>query len=214
MISAEMHQQWKAWLSDIEMDVRNLDRTHHLWSQLQNVFWEEELPHWGHWAKYFLDTYSIYAIAAIRRQIRRHRQSISLDGIIQEIKASADQVDYPWWSSFARHGNEALFRGYFGDNEGKLDVAKVDGACREMYNFDNILEVADRRLAHWDRRGIDHNTNIGTEDITRALLALHATLDFIHLLVLGEIYNPNEDYADLDLRKTFTVPWIRPENPS
>ena len=208
MVTPEKHQQWKEWLAAIELDIRNLDRTHCLWSQLHVVFWQEEFPHWGHWAKYFLDTYTTYAVSAIRRQIRRNRQSISLDGLIEDLKASASQIDYAWWSTFARHGSEEVWLRRFGNAQGTLDIAKLDNACQQMHGFDNLLEIADRRLAHWDRRGVE--ADAGTEDITNALLALHGTLDHVHELVLGEFYTPNEQYAQMDLKQVFTVPWMRP----
>ena len=45
-------------------------------------------------------------------------------------------------------------------------------------------------------------------DITDALLTMHEVLDFIHPLILGTPYAPDQSYEAINVKDAFTVPWV------
>jgi len=206
MIPKDKHDKWKRWLEAVETDFINLDRTHMLWSRLQYVFWEDgNLPHWGYWAKYFLDTYATTAMSAVRRQIRHNRDSISLAGLLTDISDAADTLDYPWWSTFKTEGNENYWNNYYGRPDAiRQTVAKHMAA---MQRFVHLLEVADKRLAHWDKR--EPVQSASTDDITRVILALHEILDWVHPLIVGARRPFGYDFEDVPVEEVFNVVWKR-----
>lgn len=206
MIPNDKHEKWKRWLEAIETDFRNLDRTHFMWSRLRHVFWEDgNLPHWGYWAKYFLDTYAVTAMSAVRRQIRHNRDSISLAGLLADILDAADCIDYAWWSAFKTEYNEGWWNGTYGSPEAIR--AKSEQHLTEMKRFDNLLEVADRRLAHWDKR--EPVQSASTDDITRVILALHPILDWVYPLIIGSRRPFGYEYEDVPVEEIFAVIWKR-----
>jgi hypothetical protein len=177
---------------------------------------------------YFRNVYGDYAVMAIRRQAKPHRDSVSLLGLLEDIAANASFITRNWTREMYQQPLEGSGHVYdasmaiwladktfkeFADSTGlQLNRELVDADVESLRNATReVIAVSDTAIAHDDRRGpefvvtFDHlNQAIDViEEITRRYVCL----------LTGASMTRMTPYDQTNSIGVFRFPWIDPEHP-
>lgn len=156
--------KWEKWLETIyyEEVIELVDSKHIFWN-IQNIINNNpKIQKANSFYQFVGYTYFDYAVSAIRRQIKSDKQSISLVRLLEEI------IETP--SVFSRNRFVTLYRTDMQHGANRIFTTKWAGNCSDHIDPDivqqhldelhssndklsnKVMEFADRRVAHRDKR--------------------------------------------------------------
>ena len=211
-------EKWERWLEIIRKEVMDLVRSKHIFWQLGDIVKNNpEIQKPNSFYKFVGETYFAYAVMGIRRQIKPHRDSISIVGLLKEI------VEMPCilsrerfvglYESNAQYEANHDFAQFARADADYIDIALVQQDLGKLEKLGSAVEhLADRRIAHYDKRpAVKQVPSFGElnecidylADLTERYWLLF-TAKTIALLVMPIVDNWEE---------IFRQPWIPPNEP-
>ena len=177
---------------------------------------------------YFRDVYGDYALMAIRRQAKPHKDAISLRGLLEDIALNPSLISRRWTQQLYMEPLEGSGHVYpeetaisladstfrdFADDSGEFlrqslvtgDLAKLEDATAK------IIDVSDRAIAHDDRRGPEFEINF--DQINRAVDVIEELTRRYNLLLTGASMLRLTPHDTTNAISVFRFPWIDPSNP-
>jgi hypothetical protein len=165
MTSAEdTRAKWNGWCDRIGFNLLDLAVCTHIYKELTTIILANPLLV-GTGSVYWLFlnlTYTHYALAAIRRQLKDGDDEVSLARLLRQLAANPSVVTRQWFVGEPPEELRALvlqttnlfFDEFAGEGGDTVDPAVVHSDLAKMKAALATLEaVADRSVAHLDRRG-------------------------------------------------------------
>ena len=211
--------KWTGWLwNHIGPEIHSLHVNREMWLGTQQIIAANPTLPRSYWWQFMSDTYGTMLAVALRRQVEAKDGVITLGRLVLEIsntpthlsrdyyltRYGTDDTRLPW----ARQHWAEEFAGDVGDHlDPKIPVADLERMTNAVAR---VKAVADRHLAHRDRRAVP-------ADSVAALGEAHDAID-----VIGSIYRrymclmTGVENAvllppfDHDWQAVFRQPWIDP----
>ena len=208
-------EKWERWLEAIREEVMDLVRSKHIFWKLGDIVKNNpKIQKPNSFYKFAGETYFVYAVMGIRRQIKPHKDSVSFAGLLQEIiempcvlsrkrfvalyeRAAQFEANHDF-TEFAQGNAE-----HIDPNKVQQDLDKLKKLGREVVPF------ADERIAHYDKQLVENVPSFGELDACIDFLAeltekywLLFKAETIEMLVM-----PIVDCWE----EIFRQPWIPPD---
>lgn len=205
--------KWLQWLEIIRLELHDLLLYRRVFWDVQEIIKTNRAIHTPSVFYSFLGhAYAAYAVAAIRRQIKRDKKSVSLARLLEEL------VAYP--QVLSRSYFVSLYKGSPVENLADSDFTRLaetkgthvskDMVAADLGNLKlrarKCEEWADRRLAHRDERDVTSPpTFIDVDESVDILDKLYVKY---HLLFRAGSYDTLEPVVQYDWKAVFREPWI------
>lgn len=210
-------KKWLRWMEVIRNEISELLRDESMFWEIQDIIRENP---WIHKPNVFYDylqrTYLSHTLAGLRRQIRPHKDSISLVGLLEEIAKTPAELSFRY---FCSNVSESTARqGMYMTKEDFKKYADPNGehVCPKMIEYDlrsfkSAIGVAeeyiDKRIAHWDKSEPELvPTSIET---SQCFCVLESTYIKYHSLFYAERLNSLTPIYQHNWKEIFLEPWIK-----
>lgn len=161
MTEAERRDRLIKWLEEIKREVEQLMVSEYLFWELQKIVSDNDnfKDASGLFTRWIADGFLQSSMMAIRRQVKRSDESISLRGFLEEIKKFPQLVSrehymglYVGRPQFVVEIGEADYDNLAGKSADLLPSAFFDQQIEELSRIAKSIEAyADKRVAHFDR---------------------------------------------------------------
>jgi hypothetical protein len=222
--------KWESWIDDIEQDVWQLmDRRR--WNAVfeRVVLANKRLLTSGLVIpEYFRHIYADYAVLAVRRLVRRDPKSISLTGLLDDLRDNHMMLTRQWYRSlylrplpggetypkdFAFHLADGTFDRFCDADRNTVSKSFIEA---DLANIETetgrILHFSDRVKAHKDRRGVE--IDLPTyNDLHTAVEALASCAQKYVLLLTGRNTLSMLPVDQTNAIQVFNFPWIDADHP-
>lgn len=211
-------EKWEKWLEIIREEVMGLVRNKYIFWKLGDIVKNNpEIQKPNSFYKFAGDTYFAYAVMGIRRQTKPNKDSISFVGLLEEI------VEMP--CVLSREGFVALYEedarfearhdfAQFAQKDAEyVDPDMVQQDLHKLQELgDPVENLADRQIAHYDKRPAKNIPSFGELDacidflaeLTEKYWLLFKAEVLVDLLVMPIVDNWEE---------VFRQPWILSDKP-
>jgi hypothetical protein len=163
MIEAKRRERLVEWLDQIFRDVQQLIINDHVFWELQRIVRanDEFRKASGLFTRWMADGYAQSATIGVRRQAKGQDQSISLKGFLSEVEKYPALISrsnymslYDGKEPFVKEMGERDFDKIAGKDSGEIPVSLVQSQLGSLAEaLSGIEQYADRRVAHFDKRG-------------------------------------------------------------
>ena len=212
-------EKWQKWINEIyEEEVVPLVEHQQIYGKVRDIIRaNSEIQKPNEFYRFLENTYVGSGIMGVRRQIRPHKDSISLAGLLEDIRDNPSVMsrerfvkEYrPGMPSDATRIFDQRFSGSCTNHIDPLIVQQdLNGLNTHGYK---VEEFADKRIAHRDKK----------QPIIPTFGELDACIDFLKKLVInyyfllkaGDCENQFVPpfITEIDMEVIFRVPWIRPD---
>lgn len=215
-----MHPQlarWIEWLAIIKNEVQLLLIARDIfWSVQRMIEANRRIQMASSFYSFLGNSYVANAAMSVRRQLKVDAKSISLARLLTEIIQNPQILDRQYYKSLYAGSNvedmaDCNFDGLVGEGRGHIDPEMVDAELNAL-RADGLAceELADRRIAHWDIRGVSRLPTFNELDscIDHLDRLCIRYLSIMHAHVYESLM-PTYQY---DWREIFRHPWL-PPNP-
>jgi hypothetical protein len=217
-LKLEAWQKWCAWIVAIREDLSDVVDDQATFDSFRDVV--EANGEWllrdlqgGHFIDFIKRGYVTKTVFGIRRHLKSKGDSISLKGLIEQVQECADQITFDFYlERFPREPNghpwqEMTFRQF--SRDGRKVCSDIVG--QHLLAIDSLRRdieaMADRTLAHLDKRGFDGTVTF--KDLREGVATFNKlTCKYIGLL-LAKGYSSLEATVLYDWEKVFRQPWDR-----
>jgi hypothetical protein len=211
----ETWQRWCNWIVQIREDLSDMVDDHATFDTFGDVVqansaWLDELQG-GHFIDFVKRGYVTKTVFGIRRHLKSHPDSVSLRRLLEQMQTAADQITFDFYlERFPREPREHDWQKFsFGRFSNNGTTVSPDVIGEHLLALDglnkDIEAMADRSLAHLDRRGFDGTVTF--KDLNDAVATFNKlTCKYIGLL-LAEGYSSLEATVLYDWKKLFRHPW-------
>jgi hypothetical protein len=221
-VDATTWAKWQEWIQQIEADLANVVNEQAFFDRFRSVVeengaWIDEnagAPFIGLIKRW----YAAAAFMGIRRQLKVDSHSISLVRLLEQLASAADQVTLDRYKELQTSGTspsdwredtlEALSDGA---NMTVISRATVEADIAQLRRLnDRIEEIADRVVAHHDRRGSD--ATVSFDELRTSIDAFDRVVHRYITLFTGICYSGGTLKATVawDWKKIFHKPLIKP----
>jgi len=214
----ETRAKWDRWCERIGFDLLDLAVCTHIYKELIAIILGNPfLVGTGSVYWLFLNlTYTHYALAAIRRQLKDGDDEVSLARLLRQVAENPTLLTREWFvgeppeeiRALVEASANSFFDQFAGDGNSIVAPAVVRSDLQQMQAALAALEVAaDRTVAHLDRRGALERPQ--PQDIHEAVdVVLNMYQRYRTLTCRGPWeFNIPQSVGD-DWRELFKVPWI------
>ena len=214
-LTAAEFAKWNRWMETIKSDVHELVEFRAINERFEDVV-ARNIQHLnrnggGQWCYFIRRNFGAYAAMAVRRHVKANGDSISFSRLLNEIRKCTEQFTYDRFLEFfplqidSRPWQQATFD-QFSDNGRVLSSARIDADLDKLCGLcATIEEVADRRIAHIDKRGV--NTMPSFDDLNIAVELLDGLVCKYRLLLTGISWGPTlESIKLVAWEQVFSVP--------
>ena len=209
--------KWDRWLDTIYQEVVSLVEHQQIFEKVQNIIRANpEIQKPNEFYRFLEDTYGAFIAIGIRRQIKPHRDSISLVGLLEDIIGNPSMLSrrrfvelYP---ANMQLGMSHIFdERFLGSCTDHIDPAIVQRDLDELEAHTcKVEKYADKCVAHTDKQGppiptfaeLDHPIDCLKKLTTKYSLLIKAE-DLTNTFVPPFI-------TEVDMEEIFRVAWIRP----
>jgi hypothetical protein len=152
----EPFDHWRAWLGAIQQDVWRMHVGRRMWRRFVEIVNEnEELRKHPTFPEWITTNYAAAQALAIRRQIDKRTDSISLRRLLIELEAQPEIITRERFLRVNCGGNEQIAAHLWPDvadaGGTHLDAIRVRADLAELLETATTVErFASKRLAHWD----------------------------------------------------------------
>jgi hypothetical protein len=215
--------KWQEWTRRIEADLARVVDDQATFDQFRSVV--EENAKWldGNSGAPFIDlikrSYAAAAFMGIRRQLKVDDQSISLVRLLKQLAEGADQVTLDRYKELQDAGTApwdwrkaALEELADESNPSVISRQKVEADIARVRQInERIEELADRVVAHHDKRGSE--AKVSFDDLRGSIGAFDQIVQKYIVLFTGNSYSGETLKANVawDWKKIFRTPWIKPD---
>ncbi len=156
-------EKWTGWVEKIHSDLGNVVTDQTIFAGFREVIeangaWIDSIEG-GLFIDFIRRNYAAAAFMGIRRQLKASDDSVSLMRLLNQVSAGADQITYDFYLSVFPKRAEGLewqrwtFDTLSSDHE-RVSPEIVQADIAEIRSLNNTIEeIADRSVAHLDRRG-------------------------------------------------------------
>jgi hypothetical protein len=216
MDSTERRARLIQWLEIIFNDVQDLLLDNHIFWELQEIVRKnprfKEAP--GLFTQWMASAFVQATAVGVRRQAKASDDSVSLRRFLHEVQK------YPWLVSREHYmsfyaGKDAWliesgqrhFNHLAGEGDIHIPVAVVDEHLHELAQAVGAIEhYVDRRIAHYDKRGLAQPTPIFA-DLSTSLKTLERIVIFYWPLLKGSGMITMLPAIQFDWDEIFRFPW-------
>jgi len=207
--------KWLKWLERIQDDLHTLGSYQEVFQTIQSAFQENETLHvTSILHEYIPETYAAYSISAIRRQLKTHKDSISLVGLLKDIADSPHVLSREYYKSLYAESPDFLKEladSHFTENADTdgphIDASTVQKDLELIASTGKIIEVyADKVLAHSDKKQPDTFPRYG--DIDKCINVLDEVFCKYYLLLKASNMDSITPTIQGDWKALMRVPWI------
>ena len=210
--------KWDGWLDTIYKEVVSLVEHQQIFGKVRDIVEANpEIQKPNAFYKFLANTYGDSSIMGVRRQIKPHRDSISLVGLLEEIIRNSSVLSrkrfVELYSPEMQSEAGCIFdKRFSGSCPNHIDPAIVQQDLDELKaHVDKVEAYADKRLAHRDKKQpvvptfgeLDPCIDCLKKLIIKYSLLLKAE-DLTNYFVLPFI-------TEVDMEVIFSVPWIHHE---
>jgi hypothetical protein len=208
-LTKETFQRWRSWAERIRDDLQSIVSDHQIYEQFIEIV-NGNLEHIEeHHGRLFCDfvrkCYGVHAATGIRRHAKKHKDSISLVKLLDQLQKSASQFTYEFYlEQFPLEKDQwewqkATFAG-FTENGRTLSVRMILGDIEEIRIIAEKVSVfADRAIAHLDQRGI--GKKVTYDDLADSIILFNKMACKYLVFITGTGYTT--------LRPTILFDWTR-----
>ncbi|HXI11788.1 MAG TPA: hypothetical protein VNM92_03990 [Thermoanaerobaculia bacterium] len=211
----QRRERLSKWIGTVSDEVSDLLLHRHIFTTLQELIATnpELRQSKSHFFQWLTEGYVIPAASAVRRQAKVDKKAISLARVICELVRYPELVTFDYHASFYKQGiMDKLYArdtyAPFADQSGQhLSVDKLQADLAVLRDKCRIIEhYVDRRIAHYDQRGITLDTPTFA-DLESAILAIEELTQSYNLLIttIWSMLTPVIQYNWLHI---FESPWI------
>lgn len=205
-------KKWIKWLSVIEEDISELAIGKRIYWQIWQLLKDNEKTHKNLILFHYLNnSYVSYAVMGIRRQMKINKQSISFVRLLEEIKASPELISRKYFVSLYSHSDTGheQFNAFSRSKYIHIDPDLVQEDIEELKKYSNNSEtLADRRLAHRDKRNISALPKFA--ELEDCLETLEIQARKYHFIFHAEHLDVLPDYDKPDLKQILYESWLVP----
>ena len=212
--------KWDRWLDEIYKEVVRLVERQQIFGEVQDIIKANpEIQEPNAFYRFLANTYGDANIMGVRRQIKPHKDSISLVGLLKDIIENPSVLSRERFVKLYKTNMQSIANRIFDERfsiryPNHIDPVIVQQDLDELKAHGDTVEAfADKRLAHWDKK----------QPVVPTFGELDACIDCLkELTIKYRLLFRAEDLrnrfvppfiTDVDMRKIFSVPWIRPEEP-
>ena len=211
--------KWDGWLDTIYQEVVSLVEHQQIFGEVQDIIKANpEIQEPNEFYRFLEDTYSAFSVMGVRRQIKPHKDSISLVGLLTEIIENPSVLSRKRFVELYRadmqSGASRIFDEQFsGSCTNHIDPAIVQQDLDELKaHVDKVEPYADKRLAHRDKKEPKIVPTFG--ELDPPIDCLKKLVIKYHFLFkakdLENCFVP-PFIPEVDMEVIFSVPWIRPD---
>jgi len=216
-------EKWLKWMQTIH------DEIIPLLSDVK-VFWEvrdiiRQNPHIqkpSYFYRYLERSYFSHALAGLRRQIKLQKDSISFVGLLKDIAENPTELSLRYYRSRRKESEDMVpdsiarlnidvtkeeFSQYADPNCQHICPKMVESDLKKLKQTAKICEdFADKRIAHWDKRGPKSVPTF--PELDDCLKLLDKTYVKYHLLSHAEWMETLDAEFQYDWKVIFREPWL------
>lgn len=206
-------EKWEKWFKTVYQEVTNLAVKRHVFWEVQDVIKNNpKIQKPSAFYEFIGDSYAASMVMEIRRLVKRHKDSISFAGLLEDIRDNPQIMSRGRYVAFYKESNvEHRADGDFdqfaerpgGDH---IDPTLVEQDLQELVEKAQKCEAyADRRVAHYDKGPITVPTFNDLDDCVDFLERLTKKY---YLLMTGSALTEVLPTFQYDWQQVFTEPWL------
>lgn len=221
-------EKWRRWIERIREQVTVLMMYRWFNDQyVQIVNANPKLRPGSPFLDYFRAVYGDYAAMAVRRQVRRHADSISLAGLLEELSENPTFISRSWTRALysqptptahtydpemAQWLADSTYSQFAGASGEHLSVEALKADMKELAAATAVVvQFSDRAIAHDDKGGVRLDAPPTFHDLDGAILALEKITRKYVLLITGANFPGFTPVDQTDAMSVFRFPWIQGE---
>lgn len=198
-------EKWERWIKIIKHDLSDLLIAKNIYWQLIEIANKSHKSYSREVIDYYLNsTYLSHVALSIRRQVRPQNGSVSLVGLLSEIRGMPKNIEREWFISkypVARAETAHIVFDDYGDKFVDSDLIELD--ITRLQDKAKVCEnYADKRVAHLDKK-----KSVGKPTLLE-IEACVETLEIIctkyYFLLFAEHAEYLPDYRDPNLENVFS----------
>lgn len=207
-------EKWERWLDEIKDQIRSLLWSRQIFNETFDIIRANPLlPRQNSLYGALQMWYAASVLSGVRRQLKSGDQSISLAGLLDEIRTNPELLSRTRWrelhAGFPLHDYaDQAFDNFAGANREFIDPARVEADLLSLKDIALKCETyADKRVAHHDK---------GAEPAVPSYQELDGTLESLdalfrkyYLLVTAKNALTETSIA-YNWKQVFRQPWIPP----
>ncbi|WP_353268361.1 hypothetical protein [Gemmatimonas sp.] len=205
--------KWERWLDEIKQQIRSLLWSRQIYNETFDIIRANPLlPNQNSLYGAMQMWYSASALSGIRRQLKSGDQSISLAGLLEDIRDNPALLSRARWlklhEGFPLPGHaDQVFRQYAGDGD-FINPAIVETDLLSLKEISTKCEAySDKRVAHHDK---GTESEVPTyEELDATLASLDALFRKYFVLVTAKNALTDTSIA-YNWKQVFRHPWIPP----
>ena len=210
-------KKWLKWMKTIRDEISGLLRDESMFWEIQDIIRENpRMRKPNVFYGYLRRTYLSHTLAGLRRQIKPHKDSISLVGLLEEIAKNPAELSFRYFCSNV--SESAAGQGMYMTKEGFKKYADPNGehVCPKMIeddlvSFKSAIGIAegfiDKRIAHMDKS--EPEIEPTSSDTSQCFHVLESTYIKYHSLFYAERLNTLIPIYQYDWKEIFLEPWIK-----
>lgn len=153
----------------------------------------------------------------VRRQVDATPKAVSLRRVIDELIGYPHLITRGEYLSVASDGspesmqlNNSAFDGWADPSGTRLDPARLAADLKELVDAcEKVQHYADRRVAHYDSRGITAALIPTFDDLETAVKVIERLLQKYYLILIGTWLGQVKPTIMYDWQHVFRTPWLR-----
>ena len=210
-------KKWLHWMEVIRDEISELLRDESMFWEIQDIIRENPRMHKPNvFYGYLRRTYLSHTLAGLRRQIKPHKNSISLVGLLEEIAKNPEELSFRYFcfilsESAAGQGlpmTKEDFKQYAAPNGQHVCPKMIED---DLGSFKSAIGIAegyiDKRIAHRDKS--EPEIVPTSSDTSQCFHVLEKTYIKYHSLFYAEILNTLTPIYQYNWKEIFLEPWIK-----
>jgi hypothetical protein len=212
-------KKWINWLKIIESEIYDLVVTKDIFWQVQEIIKNNKaIQKPSIFYDYLGDTYISYTLIGLRRQIKKDNQSISFVRLLDEIAKNSEILSRDFFRSLYSSPIITKLPDLPDIDFDKYCGSSADHISREMVENDikkikdgaiKCEEIADKRIAHRDKRGLKNLLRFG--DVDECIDLIDKLYCKYHLIFTAEWTDSLKPTYQNDWKAIFNEAWLIPQ---
>ena len=206
------------WIADIESEVADLLLDEHIFWSVQDIIRSNPslASARSHFFQWMGTSFVASASVAVRRQVDANPKAISLRRVLEELLAYPDLITRAAYLGVASDGsaestdlNNNAFDEWADATGNLLDAGRVAADLNNLTDAcEKVQHYADRRVAHYDGRGVRPAMMPTFDDLESAIRAIEELLKKYYLILTGTWLGQVKPTITYDWTDVFRTRWI------
>ena len=229
-VKSQKLEKWLEWMKTIHNEIGPLLSDVKVFWEVQDIIRQNpRIQKPNYFYRYLERSYISHALAGLRRQIKHQKDSISFVGLLKDIAENPNELSFCYYLSirnsepdFQRFQRSVIpfsyqemieeeFKRYADPNCEHVCPKMVKGDLKKLKQTGKICEnFADKRIAHWDKRGPKSvPTFAELDDCLKLLDKMYVKY---YYLFYAESMQTLDAEFQYDWKAIFYEPWLVREN--